>query len=122
MLADPARPPVVAREVEARVCWMSERPLEMRTRIGVKHTTRTVRAFVDELVSVVDISTLDDVAGPAKLDLNDIGIVRFRLAEPSLRRSVRREPRDRRLHPHRRGDERHGRRRHDRHRHWVTPK
>jgi sulfate adenylyltransferase large subunit len=82
MLADPARPPVVAREVEARVCWMSERPLEARARIGVKHTTRTVRALVDELVSVVDIRTLDDVAGPARLDLNDIGIVRFRLSEP----------------------------------------
>jgi sulfate adenylyltransferase subunit 1 len=82
MLADPAQPPVVAREVEARVCWMSDRPLEPRAKIGVKHTTRTVRALVDELVSVVDIHTLDDVAAPAKLDLNDIGIVRLRLSEP----------------------------------------
>ncbi|MCW2975072.1 MAG: cysN [Actinomycetia bacterium] len=82
MLADPARPPMVAREVEARVCWMSERPLETRAKIGVKHTTRTVRALVEDLVSVVDIHTLDDVASPAKLDLNDIGIVRLRLSEP----------------------------------------
>jgi bifunctional enzyme CysN/CysC len=82
MLADPARPPVVAREVEARVCWMSERPLEARAKLGIKHTTRTVRALVDELVSVVEISTLDDIASPAKLDLNDIGIVRLRLSEP----------------------------------------
>jgi sulfate adenylyltransferase large subunit len=82
MLADPAQPPVVAREIEARVCWMSERPLEPRTKIRVKHTTRTVRAVVDELVSVVDIHTLDDVPSPAKLDLNDIGIVRLRLSEP----------------------------------------
>jgi bifunctional enzyme CysN/CysC len=82
MLADPARPPVVAREVEARVCWMSERPLEERMKIGVKHTTRTVRALVEELVSVVDIHTLDDVERPAKLELNDIGLVRLRLSEP----------------------------------------
>jgi bifunctional enzyme CysN/CysC len=82
MLADPARPPVVAREVEARVCWMSERALEPRAKIGVKHTTRTVRALVEELVSVVDIRTLDDVESPAKLELNDIGIVRLRLSEP----------------------------------------
>ena len=51
MLADPERPPVVAREVEARVCWMSERPLEPRAKLAVKHTTRSVRAIVDELVS-----------------------------------------------------------------------
>jgi bifunctional enzyme CysN/CysC len=82
MLADPARPPVVAREVEARVCWMSDRPLEPRAKIGVKHTTRTVRGFVEELVSVVDIRTLDDVAAPAQLGLNDIGLVRLRLSEP----------------------------------------
>jgi bifunctional enzyme CysN/CysC len=82
MLADPARPPVVAREVEARVCWMSERPLEPRVKIGVKHTTRTVRALVEELVSVVDIRTLEQVQHPATLELNDIGIVRLRLSEP----------------------------------------
>ena len=82
MLADPARPPEVAREVEARVCWMSERLLEPRAKIGVKHTTRTVRGLVEELVSVVDIHTLDDVANPPSLALNDIGIVRLRLSEP----------------------------------------
>jgi bifunctional enzyme CysN/CysC len=82
MLADPVRPPVVAREVEARVCWMSERALEERVKIGVKHTTRTVRAVVEELASVVDIRTLEDVQSPARLELNDIGIVRLRLSEP----------------------------------------
>jgi sulfate adenylyltransferase subunit 1 len=82
MLADPARPPVVARELEARVCWMSERPLEPRAKISVKHTTRTVRGLVDELVSVIDIHTLEDVASPAQLGLNDIGVMRLRLSEP----------------------------------------
>ena len=82
MLADPARPPIVAREVEARVCWMSERPLAASAKLGIKHTTRTVRGLVEELVSVVDIRTLDDVASPATLELNDIGIVRLRLSEP----------------------------------------
>jgi bifunctional enzyme CysN/CysC len=50
--------------------------------VAVKHTTRTVRAIVDELVSVVDVHTLDDVFGAARLDLNDIGVVRLRLSEP----------------------------------------
>jgi len=82
MLADPERPPVVARELEARICWMSERPLEPRARLAVKHTTRAVRAVVDELVSIVDIHTLADVPAPERLALNDIGVVRLRLSEP----------------------------------------
>jgi sulfate adenylyltransferase large subunit len=81
MLADPERPPRVTRELEARICWMSERPLESRARLAVKHTTRAVRAVVDELVSVTDIQSLTEVPSPEKLELNDIGVVRLRLSE-----------------------------------------
>jgi sulfate adenylyltransferase large subunit len=82
LLADPENPPVVARELTARVCWMAERPIEDRARLLVKHTTRTVTARVEEIVSVVDIHTLEDRAAPGKMELNDLGVVRFRLAEP----------------------------------------
>jgi sulfate adenylyltransferase large subunit len=82
MLADPEKPPTVARELEARVCWMSERPLEPRAKLAVKHTTRAVRAIADELVSVIDIHTLADRPAPERLELNDIGVVRLRLSEP----------------------------------------
>jgi sulfate adenylyltransferase large subunit len=82
MLADPADPPVVARELEGRICWMSERPLETRARLVVKQTTRSVRAIADELVSRVDVHTIDELPAPDRLELNDIGVVRLRLAEP----------------------------------------
>ncbi|MGZ4353062.1 MAG: sulfate adenylyltransferase subunit 1 [Gaiellaceae bacterium] len=82
MLADPERPPAVARELVATVCWMSERPLEPRARLVLKHTTRTVRALAEELLSVVDIATLTDLERPERLELNDIGRVALRLAEP----------------------------------------
>jgi sulfate adenylyltransferase large subunit len=82
MLADPERPPVVARQLTAEVCWMSERPLEPRARLGIKHTTRSVRAVVDELVSVVDMHTLEDREAPERLELNDLGVVKLRLADP----------------------------------------
>jgi bifunctional enzyme CysN/CysC len=82
MLADPEQAPTVARQLEATVCWMAEKPLVPRTKLAIKHTTRTVRAIVDELVSVVDIHTLEDQAAPTQLELNDIARVRLRLSEP----------------------------------------
>ena len=82
MLADPEQAPVVARELDATICWMAEKPLEARTRFAIKQTTRTVRAIVDELVSVVDIHSLEDQPGPERLELNDIARVRLRLSEP----------------------------------------
>jgi sulfate adenylyltransferase large subunit len=81
LLADPERPPVVARELLARVCWMSERPLVPRARLLVKQTTRTVPALVDELVSVVEIETLEEQPSPEQLVLNDLALVRLRLAD-----------------------------------------
>ncbi len=82
LLADPDDAPVVAREVTARVCWMSERAVEDRARLLVKHTTRTVTARIEQILSVVDIHTLEDRERPGKMELNDLGLVRFRLAEP----------------------------------------
>jgi bifunctional enzyme CysN/CysC len=82
VLADPERPPTVTRELEARICWMSERPLQPRAKLAVKHTTRSVRAVVEELVSITDIQSLTERPSPSQLGLNDIGIVRLRLSEP----------------------------------------
>jgi bifunctional enzyme CysN/CysC len=84
MLADPEQAPTVARELEATVCWMSERPLEPRAKLAVKHTTRSVRAIVDELVSLTDIHTLEEIPSPERLQLNEIALVRLRLSEPLL--------------------------------------
>ena len=82
LLADPERPPVSARELVARVCWMSERPLQERTTLAIKQTARMTRALVSELESVVEIATLEDRRSPDRLELNDLGVVRLRLAEP----------------------------------------
>jgi bifunctional enzyme CysN/CysC/sulfate adenylyltransferase subunit 1 len=92
MLADPDRPPTVARELTVHLCWMSEQPLEPRARVGVKQTTRNARAIVDELVSVVDMDTLEDRSGPERLVLNDLAVVRLRLAEPLVVDSYERNP------------------------------
>ena len=82
MLADPERPPTVARELTAHLCWMSEKPLLPGSMLAVKHTTRASRARVEELVSVVDMDTLEDRPAPAQLELNDLAVVKIRLSEP----------------------------------------
>jgi sulfate adenylyltransferase large subunit len=82
LIADAADPPIAARELVARVCWMTERPLENGARLLVKQTTRTVPARVDEVLSVVAIETLEDRPSPGRMELNDLGVVRLRLAEP----------------------------------------
>ena len=83
MLCDPADPPVVARELEATVCWMSERPVDQGARLAIKHTTRWARAILDEIVSVLDVETFEQVPAE-RLALNDLARVRLRLSAPLL--------------------------------------
>ncbi|MFZ2114837.1 MAG: GTP-binding protein [Solirubrobacteraceae bacterium] len=78
----PEQPPTVARELEADVCWMTDAPLRQGARYIVKHTTREVRAVVDELCDHVDVHTLERAGAPRELALNDIGRVRLRTSAP----------------------------------------
>ena len=84
LLADPAAPPVVARELEATLCWMSERPVQPGARLAIKHTTRWARAILDEIIAVVNMDSLEEEPSPGELKLNDIARVRLRLSEPLL--------------------------------------
>ncbi|WP_205696609.1 sulfate adenylyltransferase subunit 1 [Conexibacter sp. SYSU D00693] len=70
------------RELEADVCWFSDRPLTPRARLLLKHHTRTEPVLVDQLVDRVDVGTLDRAPAPAQLELNDIGRVRLRTRTP----------------------------------------
>jgi bifunctional enzyme CysN/CysC len=63
---------------------MAEEPLRAGARYELKHTTRRVRATIEEIQSRVDMATLDSVERPDGLELNDIGQVRLRTTVPLL--------------------------------------
>ena len=81
MLVDPARPPIAARRIRARVVWMSERPLVLQTAYLIKHTTQTVCAEAVRMVSRLDVETLDELPCE-QLRLNEIGTVEFETHRP----------------------------------------
>lgn len=76
--ADDAVLPVLARELDATVCWFLDDPLRAGDRLALKQGTRTVRATVQELHTKLDPETLDEVDGPVELSLNDIGSITLR--------------------------------------------
>jgi sulfate adenylyltransferase subunit 1 (EFTu-like GTPase family) len=55
---------------------------ESRSTAPARGQARPPRAVVEELVSVVDMHTLEDRPAPERLELNDLGVVKLRLAEP----------------------------------------
>ena len=75
--------PVAAREIDAMVCWMSETPMRTGARYALKHTTRSVRAVVEELDYRVDVNNLAHIQA-RELGLNEVGRVRFRTSAPVM--------------------------------------
>ncbi|MEU5095358.1 GTP-binding protein [Streptomyces sp. NPDC020996] len=62
--------PVLTQRVRAAVCHLADRPLRVGDRVLVRHTTRTVKAVVE------------DLAGAPELSVNDLGRISLRTAEP----------------------------------------
>ncbi|HLL21296.1 MAG TPA: GTP-binding protein [Kofleriaceae bacterium] len=82
MLCDPAHRPVVSQDLDAMICWMSDKPLQPRGRYAIKHTTRWSRAVVGDLLYRLDINSGERVAAPPQLGLNDLGRIRLRTTTP----------------------------------------
>ena len=81
MLVRPQNVPEVETGVEAMMCWMAEEPLQSNRHYILRHTTREVKAFVDEIVYRVDVNTLHREDSDT-LQLNEIGRVRVTTAAP----------------------------------------
>ena len=82
MISRPHNHPNVARDLDATICWMSETPSSSGGRYLIKHTTRTARAVLTELVHRIDVDTLHRDESVDALGLNDIGRVTLRTATP----------------------------------------
>src|SRR6185437_8061788 len=81
IVADAQPLPVTGRELSATVCWPTDVPLRVGNRYQLRHTTRAVRAVVDAVESRLDVASMDHIPAD-ELNLNDIGAIRIRLADP----------------------------------------
>jgi bifunctional enzyme CysN/CysC len=65
------------------ICWMSdERPLTPRSKLIIKHTTRTARMVVKDLLYQLDVNTLHRHEDADRLSLNEIGRIAMRVTQP----------------------------------------
>ncbi|HET7652092.1 MAG TPA: GTP-binding protein [Acidimicrobiales bacterium] len=85
LICRPQNKPVVAQNIDAMVCWLSERStLSAGGRFLLKHTTRTTKCLVSELQYRLDVNTLHREESPHALALNEIGRLQLRTQSPVL--------------------------------------
>jgi bifunctional enzyme CysN/CysC len=93
MICRPQNRPVVGQDLDAMVCWMTERPLKVGDFLALKHTTRWVRAVVRDIHYRLDVNTLHRDETATSLDLNDVGRLSLRVTKPLFYDSYRRNRR-----------------------------
>src|SRR5438552_14582808 len=76
------RPPVARTDFKATLCWMNERKLRLNLRYVLRHTTKTVRAIINEIDYRLNVNTLERESPVTELQMNDIGQVRIKTLQP----------------------------------------
>jgi bifunctional enzyme CysN/CysC len=83
MLCRPGNQPNVGQDIEAMICWMSEkRAVQAGDKLAIKHTTRWARTLVKHLHYRLDVNTLHRDESANTLTLNEIGRVTLRTTQP----------------------------------------
>jgi sulfate adenylyltransferase subunit 1 len=76
--------PEVSQDIDLMICWFNERPLQIRTKYALKHTTNDVRCMITEIVSKVDINTLNKDFEDKNIKMNDIARIKIRTTKPLI--------------------------------------
>jgi bifunctional enzyme CysN/CysC len=91
MICRPNNQPTPSQDIEAMVAWMdSTAELRPRQIYTLKHTTRTVRAMINDLRYRLDINTMHRDESATSLSLNEIGRVTLRTMSPIFADDYRR--------------------------------
>ena len=74
--------PQVGQDIEVLVTWMSQKPLQSRTKVIIKHTTNECLAMVKDIKYKIDINTLHRIEGVQAIEMNDIARLSIRSSKP----------------------------------------
>lgn len=75
-------PPEVGQDIEAMICWFSDKPLNGKGKFIIRHTTKETKAVVRDVKYKVDINTLHKIEDDLEFRRNDIGRISIRTAAP----------------------------------------
>lgn len=82
MITPVSQQPHITREIEADICWMDSKPLEVGSKYLFRHNSSTVKSIVKEVLYKTNVNTLTKVEGDITVNLNDISKVIIKTANP----------------------------------------
>ncbi|PLX10222.1 MAG: sulfate adenylyltransferase [Marinilabiliales bacterium] len=64
--------PKIEQDIDLMVCWFNERPLQIRGKYAVKHTTNDVRCMIKDIEYKIDVNSLEKDYDDKVVKMNDI--------------------------------------------------
>lgn len=74
--------PRSGQDIDMMLCWMTDKPIELRGKYVLRHTTKELKAMVKEIEYKVDVNTLKRNYDDKTIGLNEIGRVKIRTTQP----------------------------------------
>ncbi len=74
--------PEVSQDVELMVCWFNDRPMQLRGKYKIRHTTQEARCIVKQIRYKLDINTLHRDEEDLSIGMNDISRIVIRTTKP----------------------------------------
>ena len=81
--------PTIRQDLDIMMCWMNKKKLRPGTKYIARHTTKETKCIVKEIAYKLDINTLHRIEGAKELELNEIGRIKLRTAQPLFYDSYR---------------------------------
>ena len=84
MIVKSNNPPKVDQDIEAMICWFSDKPMQARGKYIIRHTSREAKAIIKDVKYKVNINTLRKIEDDLEFRLNDIGRIALRTSAPLI--------------------------------------
>ena len=82
MIVKPNNQPQISQDVDAMICWFSDKKLQPNGKYVLRHTTKEVKCVIKAVRYKMNINTLHKVEGDLEIGMNDIGRIQLRTTSP----------------------------------------
>jgi sulfate adenylyltransferase subunit 1 len=72
----------ITQDVEATICWMHERSLNVGGKFLIRHHGKTVKASVRDVLYKLNVNSQEKIEGEKEVSLNQIARIQLRTASP----------------------------------------
>jgi sulfate adenylyltransferase subunit 1 len=89
MIVKANRVPHISQDIDLMLCWFNEKPLTIKGKYILKHTSKDIKCIVKDIAYRVNINTLERDYEDKKIQMNDIARISIKTTAPLFYDSYR---------------------------------